>query len=92
LHEARWWRAEPDGKILCTLCPAASSARTGTSRRPRLDAEDLRENTPDEIVALAAARGCPSIAYTYNDPVIRAEYVVDVARAARAPAASRTSS
>jgi len=21
LHEARWWRAEPDGKILCTLCP-----------------------------------------------------------------------
>jgi len=52
--------------------------------KARLDAEDLRASTPAQVVALAEAHGCPSLAYTYNDPVIWAEYVVDVARAARA--------
>ena len=39
---------------------------------------------PEDVVALARERDCPSIAYTYNDPVIFAEYVIDVSRAARA--------
>jgi pyruvate formate lyase activating enzyme len=51
--------------------------------KARLDADGLRDNSPDEVVDLALARDCPSIAYTYNDPVIWAEYVVDIARAAR---------
>jgi pyruvate formate lyase activating enzyme len=40
--------------------------------------------TPDDIVALALRAGCAGIAYTYNDPVIWAEFVIDTARAARA--------
>ena len=35
-------------------------------------------------MALAQRERCPSIAYTYNDPVIFAEYVIDTAREARA--------
>ncbi|MFQ5662784.1 MAG: AmmeMemoRadiSam system radical SAM enzyme [Terriglobia bacterium] len=39
---------------------------------------------PEEVVALAQQHGCPSIAFTYNEPTIWGEYVVDIARAARA--------
>ncbi|MBM4319656.1 MAG: AmmeMemoRadiSam system radical SAM enzyme [Deltaproteobacteria bacterium] len=38
---------------------------------------------PEEVVRLAREAGCPSIAFTYNDPTIFAEYAVDIARAAR---------
>jgi pyruvate formate lyase activating enzyme len=38
--------------------------------------------TPERVVALAQEQGAPGIAFTYNDPVIWAEYAVDVARAA----------
>jgi pyruvate formate lyase activating enzyme len=40
--------------------------------------------TPDEIASTAAEHGCQSVAFTYNDPVIFAEYAVDVAQAAHA--------
>jgi pyruvate formate lyase activating enzyme len=146
-HEARWWRAEPDGKILCTLCPRYCRMGDGqpgfcyirqnrggklvqlgygrstgfavdpVEKKPlnhffpgtpilsfgtagcnlgckfcqnwdiskaKLDEESLGARTPEDVVALAEANGCPSIAYTYNDPVIWAEYVIDIARAARA--------
>jgi pyruvate formate lyase activating enzyme len=36
-----------------------------------------------EVVALAIEHDCPSIAFTYNDPVIWAEWAIDVAREAR---------
>jgi pyruvate formate lyase activating enzyme len=36
------------------------------------------------VVELAVRERSPSIAYTYNDPVIWAEYAIDIARAARA--------
>ncbi len=39
--------------------------------------------SPEKIARVAAALGCRSIAYTYNDPVIFMEYAIDVARAAR---------
>jgi len=39
--------------------------------------------TPDAIAAAAAEYGCHSVAYTYNDPVIFAEYAIDVAKACR---------
>jgi len=38
---------------------------------------------PDAIVAAAAERDCASVAFTYNDPVIFAEYAIDTAREAR---------
>lgn len=40
--------------------------------------------SPDEIAATAAAHGCTSVAFTYNDPVIFAEYAIDVAAACHA--------
>lgn len=38
----------------------------------------------DAIAAAAARTGCRSVAFTYNDPVIFAEYAIDVAAACRA--------
>ena len=39
---------------------------------------------PDEIADAAARSGCTSVAFTYNDPVIFAEYAMDVADACHA--------
>jgi len=39
---------------------------------------------PETIARAAAATGCRSVAFTYNDPVIFHEYAQDVARACRA--------
>ncbi|MCA9175599.1 MAG: AmmeMemoRadiSam system radical SAM enzyme [Planctomycetales bacterium] len=39
---------------------------------------------PDAIAAAALQNGCRSVAFTYNDPVIWAEYAIDVAHACRA--------
>lgn len=39
---------------------------------------------PDDIAHAAAKHGCRSVAFTYNDPVIFAEYAIDTAVAARA--------
>ncbi len=38
---------------------------------------------PETIAAAAVQLGCRSVAYTYNDPIIFAEYAVDTARACR---------
>ncbi len=39
---------------------------------------------PEAIAAAASHFGCRSVAYTYNDPIIWAEYAIDTARACRA--------
>ena len=39
--------------------------------------------TPEAIAQAAAASGCRSVAFTYNDPVIFAEYAMDIADACR---------
>ncbi|MDP6456683.1 MAG: AmmeMemoRadiSam system radical SAM enzyme [Candidatus Marinimicrobia bacterium] len=51
--------------------------------KAKLDNLHSRQVTPQEVVQLAKKQKCPSIAYTYNDPTIFAEFVIDVARAAR---------
>ncbi|HEV2484316.1 MAG TPA: radical SAM protein, partial [Terracidiphilus sp.] len=33
---------------------------------------------PDQVVDLAIRYGCPSIAFTYNEPTIWGEYVIDI--------------
>ncbi len=38
---------------------------------------------PEQIAAVARQMGCKSVAYTYNDPVIFAEYALDTALACR---------
>jgi pyruvate formate lyase activating enzyme len=40
--------------------------------------------SPAEIARAAVANGARSVAYTYNDPIIFAEYAIDVAQACRA--------
>lgn len=39
--------------------------------------------TPTQIADAALAAGCQSVAFTYNDPVIFAEFAIDTARACR---------
>ncbi|QJR14530.1 AmmeMemoRadiSam system radical SAM enzyme [Usitatibacter palustris] len=49
------------------------------------DMDRLMDEASPEAIANAAARsGCRSVAFTYNDPVIFAEYAMDVADACRA--------
>ena len=38
--------------------------------------------SPDAVAAAAVGGGCASVAFTYNDPIIFAEYAIDCARAA----------
>jgi AmmeMemoRadiSam system radical SAM enzyme len=46
--------------------------------------EALSEHaTPEQIAAAAESLGCKSVAFTYNDPVLWAEYAIDTARACR---------
>jgi pyruvate formate lyase activating enzyme len=42
------------------------------------------EASPEAIAAAALRLGCKSVAFTYNDPVIFAEYAMDIADACRA--------
>jgi pyruvate formate lyase activating enzyme len=42
------------------------------------------EASPEAIAAAALRLGCKSVAFTYNDPVIFAEYALDIADACRA--------
>jgi len=46
------------------------------------DARSLKAS-PEEVVDLAVKRNVPSIAFTYNDPVIWGEFVIDISRLAR---------
>jgi pyruvate formate lyase activating enzyme len=51
--------------------------------KARLDDRRSREWDPARVVDLAVEMGAPGIAYTYNDPVIWAEFAIDVAKEAR---------
>ncbi|HVE51043.1 MAG TPA: AmmeMemoRadiSam system radical SAM enzyme [Casimicrobiaceae bacterium] len=44
----------------------------------------MDQASPDAIATTALRLGCASVAFTYNDPVIFAEYAMDVADACRA--------
>ncbi len=51
--------------------------------RESMTESNLQYVEPGEIVRAAEANDCPSIAYTYNEPIIFAEYLIDIARLAR---------
>jgi pyruvate formate lyase activating enzyme len=40
--------------------------------------------SPEQIAEAARGAGCTSVAFTYNDPVVFAEYAIDTAKACRA--------
>ncbi len=44
----------------------------------------MDQAAPDEIARAAEESGCKSVAFTYNDPVIFAEYALDTADACHA--------
>ncbi len=51
--------------------------------KARLDDLNALECSPEDVVRLARKYHAPSIAFTYNDPVIFGEYVIDIADIAR---------
>jgi pyruvate formate lyase activating enzyme len=61
----------------CKFCQNWSMSKA------KLDERHALSVSPAEVVALAQRYGTPSIAYTYNDPVIFGEYVIDISRLAR---------
>ena len=52
----------------------------------------MDQASPPQIAQTAARHGCTSVAFTYNDPVIFAEYALDVADACHAPGIRRSRS
>jgi pyruvate formate lyase activating enzyme len=50
------------------------------SHQDQVHAKDV---PPENVPALAMHHGCDSIAFTYNEPTIWGEYVVDICKAAR---------
>ena len=63
---------------------AADSARTGASARRASSTAWPTAASPGEIARKALDLGCKSVAFTYNDPMIFAEYAIDVADACHA--------
>ena len=69
------------GGIGCNFsCRFCQNAATAQSRDLSLLTVSA---TPDEVVRLAKQHHCESVAFTYNEPIIAAEYVRDVAAACR---------
>ncbi len=54
-----------------------------TMSKAKKDLSGSYDVTPEDVVALAKKYKTPSIAYTYNDPVIFGEYVMDISELAR---------
>jgi pyruvate formate lyase activating enzyme len=61
----------------CRFCQNWSSSRSRQVERSSSRA------VPEAVARAAKAHGCRSVAYTYNDPVIWAEYAMDTAAACR---------
>ncbi len=64
----------------CLSCRFCQNWQLSQSRPEDLDA---RRITPADLPERARGAGAPVIAYTYNEPVVQFEYVVDSAREAR---------
>jgi len=47
------------------------------------DQVNAKHISPEEVPLLALRHGCDSIAFTYNEPTIWGEYVIDICRAAK---------
>jgi len=51
--------------------------------KAKLDEAQSLNVSPEQVVELAVKHSVPSIAFTYNDPVIWGEFVIDISRVAR---------
>lgn len=54
-----------------------------TMSKSKIDDINSLEASPEDVVKLAQKYKTPSIAYTYNDPTIFGEYVIDISKIAR---------
>jgi pyruvate formate lyase activating enzyme len=54
-----------------------------TMSKSKIDDINSLRATPEDVVRIAKKYNTPSIAYTYNDPTIFGEYVIDISRIAR---------
>jgi pyruvate formate lyase activating enzyme len=68
----------PGCNLGCTFC------QNWTASRSRDVEAACQTALPEAIAAAAAKHDCRSVAFTYNDPIIWAEYAIDTARACRA--------
>lgn len=69
------------GSIGCNLaCKFCQNWKT--ARSTDLSTANI-EITPDEVVRQAQTAGCRSVAFTYNEPIIGAEFVIETARLCR---------
>lgn len=76
------------GSLVLSLGSVRCSMRCGHCQnwqisRADADAPELHELAPSAVADMARKYRCPGVAFTYNEPVIWAEYVVDVARECR---------
>ncbi|NOX88438.1 MAG: AmmeMemoRadiSam system radical SAM enzyme [Calditrichaeota bacterium] len=60
----------------CKFCQNWSMSKA------RLDESHALHVSPEEVVRIALKNHCPSIAFTYNDPIIFGEYVIDISKIA----------
>jgi pyruvate formate lyase activating enzyme len=68
----------PGCNLGCKFC------QNWTMSRSRDIEAACEQATPEAIARTAAQLGCKSVAFTYNDPIIWAEYAIDTAKACRA--------
>lgn len=68
----------PGCNLGCTFC------QNWTMSRSRDVEAACVEATPQAIADAAKQRGCRSVAFTYNDPIVWAEYAIDTAEACHA--------
>lgn len=61
----------------CKFCQNWSISKS------KLDQVNALTVSPDEVIQLAKKYNVPSIAFTYNDPTIFGEYVIDISKLAR---------
>lgn len=64
--------------LACKFCQNESLSRCGYGKR-----SDVPYVSPEQIVEQAFRHGCESVAFTYNEPTVFAEYIIDIAKLAR---------
>jgi pyruvate formate lyase activating enzyme len=70
------------GSVGCSMrCGHCQNWRI--SRSTPEEGAELQDLAPRAVVDMAVQYRCPGVAFTYNEPVIWAEYVIDVAEACR---------
>jgi pyruvate formate lyase activating enzyme len=70
------------GNVGCMMaCDYCHNWRTSQARHVR--DRDVHEYTPQDVVDLCLERGIPILSWTYNDPVVWHEFVLDTSRLAR---------